>query len=201
MSPKNKEIERRIFKGRNRKLEVKLAQLSQIEADHNVLEVGFGPGIGLKEAYKYIKDGKGKIYGIDISDVMVKEASGYLKQEIESGKVDVQLGDVMHLPYSNDVFDRVFHCNCYYFWTDMKGATDELYRVMGDNSRIITAMNEYFVNKVVSLGFMRYGNIDRDRYMDSLKLSGFQNVELKTITSTTGVKLIVIVGEIHNKTK
>ncbi|KAJ8319806.1 hypothetical protein KUTeg_001393 [Tegillarca granosa] len=82
----------RIFKGRNSKLEIKLAELTQIEPDHNVLEVGFGPGIGLKEAYKYIKDGKGKIYGIDISDVMLKEATGYLKEEIGIGKGTHSIG-------------------------------------------------------------------------------------------------------------
>lgn len=132
---------------------------------------------------------------------MVKEARKFLKQEIESAKVDVQLGDVMSLPYRNHVFHRVYHCNSYFYWVDMKTATDELYRVMADNSRIITVLNEPVVKRVVSLGFMRYGNMDPNRYMDNLRLSGFQNVQLKTITTQPGVIMSVIVGEIHQKIK
>ena len=50
-----------------------------------MLEVGFGPGIGLQEACKRIQSGS--VYGIDISEKMIEDASKRLATEISAGKV------------------------------------------------------------------------------------------------------------------
>ena len=44
-----------VFKKRNTNLERNAVRLCNIAPHHQVLEVGFGPGIGLEEAYHYIK--------------------------------------------------------------------------------------------------------------------------------------------------
>ena len=41
----------------NQPLEENAAKLCGIKPDDKVLEVGFGPGLGLKAAYQYIKGG------------------------------------------------------------------------------------------------------------------------------------------------
>ena len=50
-----------------------------------MLEVGFGPGIGLQEACKHIQSGS--VYGIDISEKMIEDASKRLAIQISAGKV------------------------------------------------------------------------------------------------------------------
>ena len=44
-----------MFKKRNRFLEINAVRLCNIQPHHQVLEVGFGPGVGLKEAAKCVK--------------------------------------------------------------------------------------------------------------------------------------------------
>ena len=44
-------------------LETNAVKLSNIKPDHNVLEIGFGPGVGLEAAYNVVK-------GILLSDIV-----------------------------------------------------------------------------------------------------------------------------------
>jgi cyclopropane fatty-acyl-phospholipid synthase-like methyltransferase len=57
------------------------------QGHHNVLEVGFGPGLGLKEACKKID--VGCVYGIEVSDRMIEDASKLLRDEIQAGKMKI----------------------------------------------------------------------------------------------------------------
>ena len=47
-------FQRRLKEG-NRDVELTAVKLSEIEPHHTVLEVGFGPGIGVRAAYDCIK--------------------------------------------------------------------------------------------------------------------------------------------------
>lgn len=53
-----------------------------------------------------------------------------MKELVASGKVTLHHCDVAAMPLADGTVDKVFHCNCYYFWPDLgKGAT-EIRRVM-----------------------------------------------------------------------
>ncbi|KAJ0064225.1 hypothetical protein NL108_001532, partial [Boleophthalmus pectinirostris] len=58
------------------------------------------------------------------------KANMLLKKHIASGKVILHCCDVAALPLSDNSVDKVFHCNCYYFWPDLRKGTSELHRVM-----------------------------------------------------------------------
>ncbi|OWF44979.1 hypothetical protein KP79_PYT07790 [Mizuhopecten yessoensis] len=84
---------------------------------------------------------KGKVYGVDFSDEMVIAATKRVKKDIDDGKVELINGDVTDLScFASNTFDRVFHCNCYYFWPDMDTITSELHRVEKLNSRTNKAL-------------------------------------------------------------
>ena len=55
----------------NTSLENKVVKHLDIQPDHQVLEVGFGPGAGLEAALKKVEHGSGKVHGVDISEQMV----------------------------------------------------------------------------------------------------------------------------------
>ncbi|XP_060070294.1 ubiquinone/menaquinone biosynthesis C-methyltransferase UbiE-like [Ylistrum balloti] len=153
---------------------------AEIEPDHKVLEVGFGPGIGIEEACKYVKGGKGKVYGIDISQEMVATATKRAEKEINDGKVELINGDVADLSrFGSSTFDCVFHGNCYYFWPDMDKATHELYRVMKTDAVMISTMNYERAKRMQGLGLLRYGYPDQGRYMKSLESCGFGGVRVE----------------------
>lgn len=56
-------FQRYVFENLNRGLEENAVKLCDISKDDSVLEVGFGPGIGIQEAYMRIK---GKLHSISI---------------------------------------------------------------------------------------------------------------------------------------
>lgn len=56
-------FQRYVFENLNRGLEENAVKLCDISKDDSVLEVGFGPGIGIQEAYMRIK---GKLHSMSI---------------------------------------------------------------------------------------------------------------------------------------
>ncbi|XP_050388760.1 uncharacterized protein LOC126807915 [Patella vulgata] len=167
------------FKKRNAYLEENAARLCNIQPDHKVLEIGFGPGCGLEAAYKYVKEGNGKIHGVDISEYMVEYASKSCHQLIQQNKLQILLSSVHHMPFNTDTFDRVFHVNSYYFWPSMKHSLREIYRVMKPGAIMVTTLNLKRLKILQSKGYFKHGNIDPLKYMVALEKTGFENVRIE----------------------
>ena len=80
------------------------------------MEVGFGPGVGLQEACKFVKGGS--IHGIDISDKMIEDATKRLSAELMANDLHLSkqrfvvrfsnsiLGSVLSLVLSYYNFNR-----------------------------------------------------------------------------------------------
>jgi SAM-dependent methyltransferase len=93
-----------------------------------VLEIGFGPGYGLKEAVSHIQDGK--VEGIDYSPLMMKVASRNNSEAVARGRLRMQQADACELPFENAEFDKVFAINVFYFWEDSARPLSEIHRVL-----------------------------------------------------------------------
>ncbi|XP_060593988.1 uncharacterized methyltransferase YdaC-like [Ruditapes philippinarum] len=167
---------------RNRLVEHAAVRLCNIQPDDNVLEVGFGPGVGLNEAFRMVKDGSGIVHGIDISNRSFNMASRNLKQEIATGKVTLHMASVTDIPFDASKFDSIFHTNCYYFWPDMDAAAKELYRVIKPDKLMVACLNHSRLKDLAEKGFMQCGNIDPDRYMSALEKNGFYDVNMKSVS-------------------
>lgn len=57
-------------------------------------------------------------------------ASERLKELVAIGKVTLHHCDVAAMPLAECTVDKVFHCNCYYFWPDLRKGAAEIRRVM-----------------------------------------------------------------------
>ena len=125
--------------------------------------------------------GSGSIHGIDISQKCFNVASKRLRQEIDTGKMKLHLGSVTKIPYADCTFDRIFHCNCYYYWPDMDEAVKELYRVIKPGSIMATVSPHERLIFADKNGFMQCGNIDPYRYTMSLERHGFKNIDMKVV--------------------
>lgn len=53
-----------------------------------------------------------------------------VKQYLETGKVTLHHCDVAAMPLKESSVDKVFHCNCYYFWPDLRKTALEIHRVI-----------------------------------------------------------------------
>ena len=87
---------------KNRGLDV-----ADIRSGDMVFEVGFGTGqIVIASAVKVGKDGH--IFGIDTSSRMLEKTRKRVIKHKLTKRVNLQLGDTRHLPYTSGIFDVVF---------------------------------------------------------------------------------------------
>ncbi len=93
--------------------------LLEIGETSKVLEIGFGTGLAIADAAKITTHGY--VYGIELSETMLKVAQKRNQSAVKSGRVNLQLGNVMALPFEDNYFDIVYSINCIYFWATNSG--------------------------------------------------------------------------------
>ncbi len=74
-----------------------------------MVEVGFGPGDGVRLAAETASDGF--VAGVDYSELMVRKARERNAAAIEAGTVDLRYGRASELPFEADSFDKAFSIN------------------------------------------------------------------------------------------
>ncbi len=108
-------------------------QLDIQPTDH-VLEIGFGPGLGIQRAASFAT--QGRVVGVDFSHTMLEQASQRNAAGIDSGLVELCLGDATALLYPENTFHKVFATNVVYFWQDPLANLRELRRVLKPGGRL-----------------------------------------------------------------
>lgn len=116
--------------------ELALSELNVESTDH-VLEVGYGPGLGIQAAAAATPEGF--VAGVDYSREMVKLARKRNMSAIDAGHVDLQYGPADDLPYGDVTFDKVFSINSMQVWPDALAGLKELRRVLKPRGRIALA--------------------------------------------------------------
>jgi SAM-dependent methyltransferase len=94
----------------------------------SVLEIGFGPGIGIRLLARRLPGGF--VAGIDPSDVMLRQATARNRDGVRSGRVDLRLGTSSHLPWEAARFDAVCTVNNVHFWPSLADDLREVRRVL-----------------------------------------------------------------------
>ncbi|MGD9703274.1 MAG: class I SAM-dependent methyltransferase [Acidimicrobiia bacterium] len=90
--------------------------LLDVQPDDRVLELGYGPGLGLEAALRQITTGR--LVGLDHSETMRKMAARRLRALDGGIEPDLRVGDAAALPDDLGTFDKVFSCNVWLFWKD-----------------------------------------------------------------------------------
>ena len=78
-----------------------------VKDGETVLEIGFGTGQAVLAMAESVGE-KGKVYGIDISDRMLRIAGSRVEKMGMSKRVALQREDAADLPYKDDFFDAAF---------------------------------------------------------------------------------------------
>ena len=149
-----------------------LAQVD-IQPDDRILEIGFGPGIAIERAAELAK--RGKVIGVDHSELMLRQASRRNATAIAAGRVDLRLGTAERLPEFSEPFDKVIAINSYLFWNDPEGV-------------LLGLRNRMKSGAVIALTFQSRKrdatNEDTQRGAEaiaaSLQRAGFENVRSET---------------------
>src|SRR5262245_31976635 len=93
----------------NRLRNIWIVSLLDVQHRDRVLEIGFGPGIAIREISRLAVEGY--VCGLDHSEEMVRQATRRNAAAIRTGRVDLRLGSVERLPTFAELFDKVLAVN------------------------------------------------------------------------------------------
>lgn len=169
----------KFFKWHNQVLEENAVKFCNIEPNNTVLELCHGPGFGLHYASQLLTGPEGKLFGVDHSQYMHEMASKRMKEQISRGKVELYCSDLMAMPIEENTVDKVFHCNCYYFWPDMKAGASVIHRVMKPGGIMVTTLRLDSLKRAISRRALNGKIWNPEVYMDALQSCGFTDVRLE----------------------
>ena len=135
--------------------------LLDVKPSEQVLEVGFGPGVGIQLLAKSAR----RVAGVDCSREMMQQARARNTEAIASGVVDLRHGSVEDLPFEDGTFDAVLAINSMQVWPDVMAGLREVSRVTRSGGR-------------VALGFTPYSGRSRAGLPELLSSAGFTDVSL-----------------------
>lgn len=106
-------------------------ELLNLKEGEIALEIGFGKGTSLVEMAKSVGE-KGKVYGIDLTPVMVESAKQQLARKGLLKRVELYEGDAKKLPYKDNMFDAVYIASTLELFD-----TDDIPRVLMEVKRVL----------------------------------------------------------------
>jgi len=118
----------------NRRRNIWSVSLLDVQSRDRVLEIGFGPGIAVQEISRLAVEGY--VCGLDHSEEMVRQAIRRNAADTRSGRVELRLGSVDHLPTFSKPFDKVLAVNAIMLTDRSLDRLEALRRVMRPGGRI-----------------------------------------------------------------
>jgi len=129
-----------------------ITSLNITEGD-SILELGHGSCKHLPEILS--KAENITYYGLEISDLMQKQAIENNATDIASNSASFQLYDGNKIPYSGNTFHNIFTVNTIYFWKNPEAFIKEIYRVLKPEGYLAIGFADK--NFMESLPFTAYG--------------------------------------------
>ena len=122
-----------------------IISLLDVQRDNRILEVGFGPGVVIQSLAT--KAQEGFIAGIDASPLMVQQASKLNAQTIRNGRLHLQQGSALALPYEDASFSTALTINSVQIWPDSLAGVKEMQRVLKPGGLIALALQPVWVRE------------------------------------------------------
>jgi len=165
------EIGERMNKG-NYEMNKNTIQLLAPAAGDNILEIGMGNGHFIKEITG--ADPSVRYTGCDYSELMVKEAIERNKEEVASGRVNIQHGTANALPFPDNSFNKIFTVNTVYFWEDPAKELAEISRVLQPAGKLFLAFRSEDCMKHIPFAQHNFTLYTRERLSELLTTNGFR---------------------------
>lgn len=103
-------------------------------ADARILEIGCGPGVVLEVLARAAP--KGRIVGVDPSDIMVRQAERRNATAIAGGLVELLPGEAEALPVGDAAFDVAVALNSVQLWRNLTTGLRECRRALRPKGRL-----------------------------------------------------------------
>jgi ubiquinone/menaquinone biosynthesis C-methylase UbiE len=145
-----------------------VVDLLGVRPGDKVLEIGFGPGVGIELLAGAAL--AGYVAGVDSSKVMVAQAKARNKKAIESGQVDLRHGFAASLPFASDTFEKALAINSMHIWPDALAGLREMRRVLRSGGKVALGFtphsgqrNSGLAEMLTSAGFVDAQVAEKDR--------------------------------------
>ena len=160
-------------------------RFADIKEGNTVVDLGSGAGIDVFLAANLVK-GSGKVIGIDMTENMLKKAResaekhGYKNVEFRQGDIE------QRIPVEDNSVD-VAISNCVINLTTNKESTfREIYRILKSEGKGKMVISDLVTSKEIDADSINTGNwcscidgaLTQENYIDSIKKSGFTDVEI-----------------------
>jgi ubiquinone/menaquinone biosynthesis C-methylase UbiE len=150
-----------------------------IQPSDTVLEIGFGPGIGITMAAEKLETGK--LYGLDFSSAMFKTAMRRNKQLIKRGRVELVCGPLFPAPFADNFFNSVFGVNIIYFWPKPENELSGIQRMLKPGGIAVFFLSDkYSLNKIPCTKTDIFRKYTADEFIQLLAKCGFESIDVET---------------------
>ena len=158
----------------NRRRNAWAVSLLDVRRNDRVLEIGFGPGLAIRELARLAAEGC--VCGIDHSELMLRRAKRLNAEGLRRGVVDLRLAPVEDLPNFDEPFDKILAVNAMVFWREPVSRLEELRRLLRSGGLIAVA------HQPRGPGVSDGDSASKGREMEAaLSQAGFSEVRLETM--------------------
>ncbi len=159
-----------------------------LQAADRVLELGFGPGRGVRAIAARVPDGQ--VFGVDQSDQMLRQATSINRAAIAKDRVRLFKGPFSPLPWINSTFNKILLVNVAYFFDSDGRDMAEIYRVLKSGGRIVIYVtSRETMIKWPFAGSETHKIYDRKELLDLLEGAGFRpsDIDVKDLQLPLGI--------------
>ena len=143
-----------------------------LEAEDNVLEIGMGNGFFVKDILSI--DGSITYVGCDFSEVMVEQAVKNNQDFIDKERANFHVASADKLPFTDDIFDKVFSVNTLYFWDNPPVVLSEIKRVLKPGGSMFISIRPKSVMQHYPFARHGFSLFSKQDLIDLLSGSGFE---------------------------
>ncbi|MUP39702.1 class I SAM-dependent methyltransferase [Labilibaculum euxinus] len=175
-----------IFKKGNLELNAFTKEILSITPNDNILEIGCGTGILLKEIADELKDGF--IIGCDFSLPMVSIAKKNNEKHINNNKVVITIGNFEELAFDENYFDKIFSVNTIYFWKNPEATISKILKLLKPNGYLVLGFHDKYEMEKMNLDmdiFQLYSSQDIIKLLEK-----HDSISEVTVFSKNGVQKI-----------
>jgi SAM-dependent methyltransferase len=161
----------------------------ELRPTDRVLELGFGPGWGLRTIAARIPGGK--VFGVDQSDQMLRQAASMNRAAIAKGRVVLVKGPFSPLPWIESTFNKILLVNVAYFFDSNGQDIAEVYRVLRLGGRVVLYVtSRETMSKWPFSGPETHRIYDRSELLDLLEGAGFKrsDININDLKLPLGIK-------------
>ncbi|MEM8506462.1 MAG: methyltransferase domain-containing protein [Bacteroidota bacterium] len=149
-----------------------------IQRKNRILELGPGNGAHL---YLLLQQASElKYFGLDISERMIAEAKRLNSSFLSSKSALFSYYDGKHIPYVQNLFDRILTVNTIYFWSAPEVFLNELHRVLKPGGKCVISFIEGNCMAKLPLVDNSFTLYDIPKFIRLVSATPFKNIDVQT---------------------